>query len=192
MLLAQHGLAPSLLARFKNGLLYCFIRGHVTSPADLIKPPVWRGVARRLGQWHASLPITNSNEGNETPAPIEPSSDGCCDLAKSDETSKAQSENNITPIRPRRAGPNMWTVLQKWILALPVSTEEQRLRQKALQTELERIVDDLDDARGIGDGGVCRQILPLSNPFLETKDSTELYKELTILLVVGFCALRLT
>ncbi|OKL60248.1 hypothetical protein UA08_04579 [Talaromyces atroroseus] len=154
-LLAQHGLAPPLLARFKNGLLYCFIRGHVTSPADLTKPSVWRGVARRLAQWHASLPITQSNESSQFSDSAEESpTEDCCDLAKPNGASKAQPETNITPIRPRQAGPNMWTVLQKWILALPALTEEQRLRQRSLQGELERLVDELDDGSGIGDNGL--------------------------------------
>ena len=48
----------------------------------------------------------------------------------------------------------MWTVMQKWILALPVQTEEQRARQKLLQTELERTVNELDDGSGIGESGV--------------------------------------
>jgi ethanolamine kinase len=135
--------------------LYCFIRGHVTSPADLIKPSVWRGVARHLAQWHASLPITRSNESSQSSVSVESdSTEDYYDLAKSNGTSKVQLENNITPIRPRQAGPNMWTVMQKWILALPVSTEEQRLRQKSLQSELERIADELDDGSGIGDNGV--------------------------------------
>ena len=45
--------------------------------------------------------------------------------------------------------------MQKWILALPVQTEEQRSRQKLLQTELERTLNELDDGSGIGENGVC-------------------------------------
>lgn len=136
-----------MLARFKNGLLYCFIRGHVTSPSDLIQPSVWKGVARRLGQWHAVLPLTSS-----TQAPSDSVQEDYHDSP--DELVKAPVNNNITPIRPRQPGPNLWTVIQKWILALPVQTEEQRARQKTLQTELERTVDELDDGTGIGEGGV--------------------------------------
>jgi ethanolamine kinase len=44
-------------------------------------------------------------------------------------------------------------VLQKWILALPAATDEQKSRQKGLQKELERIVGELDDGAGIGKGG---------------------------------------
>ena len=45
-LLMQHNLAPELLARFHNGMLYRFIRGSVTSPADLRKKEIWRAVAK--------------------------------------------------------------------------------------------------------------------------------------------------
>src|SRR5690242_3255837 len=58
-LLARHGLAPPLYARFENGLLYKFVPGSVCSPADLRRPDVWRGVAQRLGEWHATLPISS-------------------------------------------------------------------------------------------------------------------------------------
>src|SRR2546423_15602006 len=62
-LLAERGLATPLLARFENGLLYKFIQGGVCTPHDLTRKPVWRGVARRLGQWHGSLPILSVPNG---------------------------------------------------------------------------------------------------------------------------------
>jgi ethanolamine kinase len=66
-------------------------------------------------------------------------------------------KDDITPIQPKEAGPNLWTVLQKWILALPVDTEEQRERRRGLQKELERTAAELDDGSGIGEGGVCQR-----------------------------------
>ncbi|KAL1962865.1 hypothetical protein VTN77DRAFT_9140 [Rasamsonia byssochlamydoides] len=147
-LLAQRGLAPPLLARFKNGLLYRFIRGHVTSPTDLVQPAVWRGVARRLGQWHAVLPISSTSAPTES-QPVT----SRLELLDSNKTGPVHADD-ITPIQPRQPGPNLWTVLQKWILALPVTTEEQRARRRILQKELERIVAELDDGSGIGEGGL--------------------------------------
>ena len=64
------------------------------------------------------------------------------------------SADDITPIVPRHAGPNLWTVTQKWILALPTGTEKERLRRKQLQKELEWIVSQLDDGQGLGEEGV--------------------------------------
>ncbi|KAH8697385.1 putative ethanolamine kinase [Talaromyces proteolyticus] len=148
-LLAQHGLAPPLLARFQNGLLYRFIRGKPTVPSDLVQPPVWRAVARRLGQWHATIPVTNN-----TPAPDTFSLEAQDGLIDSDRRPPTKKEDDIVPIQPRQKGPNTWTVLQKWILALPINTEEQQTRRKILQKELERIIAELDDGTGIGEDGL--------------------------------------
>ena len=51
----------------------------------------------------------------------------------------------------------MWAVLQKWILALPVATPEQRSRRLSLQQELQWVVGQLDDGKGIGEDGVRHQ-----------------------------------
>ncbi|KAL9099508.1 MAG: hypothetical protein Q9163_005004 [Psora crenata] len=59
-LLAERALAPPLLVRFNNGLLYAFLPGRVCTPQDLLKEPVWRAVAVRLGEWHARLPLPSS------------------------------------------------------------------------------------------------------------------------------------
>ena len=67
----------------------------------------------------------------------------------------AQShDDEITVIQPRRGGPSMWAVLQKWVLALPVTTPEQRARRLSLQQELQWVVEVLDDGKGIGEDGV--------------------------------------
>jgi ethanolamine kinase len=152
-LLASRGLAPPLLARFQNGLLYRFIRGRPATHLDLVKPPLWRGVARRLGQWHAVLPAgghsASSSSAKELPLSLQVDVDG---------QNQPKQEDALDTIKPRVPGPNMWTVLQKWILALPTTTEEQRARRRALQKELERVVRELDDGRGLGDDGVCSLI----------------------------------
>lgn len=146
-LLAQRGLAPPLLARFENGLLYRFIRGRVAAPVDLVQSHVWRGVARRLGQWHAALPIISVSS-----SPVKSIPARRLDV-DAERIAPVASTGHITPIQPRQAGPNLWTVLQKWILALPAATDEQKSRQKGLQKELERIIGELDDGAGIGKGG---------------------------------------
>lgn len=112
-------------------------------------------MARRLGQWHAVLPVdvSASAPSEETPAVA-----SHLPLLDSTKTGSVQPDD-ITPIQPREAGPNLWTVLQKWILALPVTTEEQRARRRTLQKELERIVAELDDGAGIGERGVRRSLV---------------------------------
>ncbi|KAK0103009.1 hypothetical protein ONS95_000807 [Cadophora gregata] len=56
-ILFEHGLAPRIICRFNNGYAYGFVPGKVCSPSDLALEPVWRGVARRMAEWHATLPL---------------------------------------------------------------------------------------------------------------------------------------
>ncbi|MCJ1254307.1 hypothetical protein MMC24_002122 [Lignoscripta atroalba] len=141
-LLAQHKLAPPLLARFQNGLLYRFIQGRVCKPEDLTREAIWRAVARRLGEWHAVLPIVSAGESvvvqdGSTGIPLSHSSSG-----------STPSLKEINAITPGKAAPNLWTVLQKWIFALPKD------RQLVLQKELERSVKELGDVPGLGKDGL--------------------------------------
>jgi len=133
-LLMQHGLAPELLARFQNGMLYRYIPGKVTSPADLRTRPIYRAVARRLAEWHAVVPCIHDDESP---------------LAKG---VKAQPfVDRVVPNKPR---PNMWTVMQKWILALPTETDAQRTRQASIQADLTRLVAELSQRPGLGKNGL--------------------------------------
>lgn len=149
-LLAQHKLAPQLLARFQNGLMYRFIRGHVSSSEDLTSEPVWRGVARRLGQWHATLPIISAGKTAVV------ADAGLKVLLKSSGPTPTASLEEINAITPSKPTPNVWTVMQKWIFALPTTTETEVERKRVLQTELGRTVADLSDKPGLGGNGVPR------------------------------------
>ncbi|KAL7276705.1 hypothetical protein RUND412_000286 [Rhizina undulata] len=60
LLLSRFNLAPPLLGRFSNGLLYRFVAGRVCGVRDMSKPEVWQGVAARLGEWHGVLPTTST------------------------------------------------------------------------------------------------------------------------------------
>lgn len=44
--------------------------------------------------------------------------------------------------------------MEKWIAALPTSTEVQKTRQSQLQSELNRTRSELDDGKGLGDAGL--------------------------------------
>ncbi|MCJ1270634.1 hypothetical protein MMC22_010531 [Lobaria immixta] len=137
-LLSQRNLAPPLLARFQNGLLYRFIRGRVCTPEDLTREDVWRGIARRLGQWHARLPIVFESG--------EPNSLSAC--------KPTLSKAAINGITPGRGTPNLWTVMQKWILALPATTDAEMTRRNVLQKELQRTVAELGNTPGLGKDGL--------------------------------------
>ena len=153
-LLSQHKLAPALLARFQNGLIYKFIRGRVCTPEDLTREPVWRGVARKLGEWHATLPIisaerTASVKDAEHDVPL------TLDVPKS-----SPSLDHINAITPGKPTPNVWTIMQKWVFALPTTSEAEIRRKQELQEELERTVSQLGDTPGLGEDGVCQQTPP--------------------------------
>lgn len=148
LLLASYNLAPELLARFQNGMIYRFIPGRVCSPADLRTEYVWKGVAARLGQWHATLPVlpttqvkVSNHEQLESP------------LALST-MRNVPSQKEIDAITPTKLSPNVWTTMQKWIYALPTKTEVQKQRKHQLQEELRRTVNDLADLPGLGGYGL--------------------------------------
>ncbi|MCJ1226551.1 hypothetical protein MMC12_003203 [Toensbergia leucococca] len=147
-LLSQHNLAPPLLARFANGLLYRFIRGKVCNPEDLTREAVWRGVARRLGEWHAVLPIVTTKEKS-----LVEHGDNKPTLSRS-QSKPITSIEEINAITPGKATPNLWTVMQKWIFALPNNSEAERERKKILQKELERSVTELGSTPGLGQDGL--------------------------------------
>ncbi|EEH41409.2 hypothetical protein PAAG_02972 [Paracoccidioides lutzii Pb01] len=172
-LLAARGLAPPLLARFKNGLLYRFIRGRVTSPNDLVQPCVFRAIARRLAQWHAVLPVDET-----APATLNqdnPEESGSLDVPTNVSKLPAQVDD-IIPVKTQHEGTSIWTVLQKWIIALPVTTEQERVRRTKLHKEFERIVAEFDDGEGLGKGGfvfahcdlLSANVIVLPNPAKST------------------------
>ncbi|XP_045483437.1 ethanolamine kinase 1 [Harmonia axyridis] len=63
-LLHQHELAPSLYATFENGLVYEFIPGRTLTPEDVLKPEVYRLVARELARMHK---VKNPNQRKPEP-----------------------------------------------------------------------------------------------------------------------------
>ncbi|KAK5134444.1 hypothetical protein LTR08_006491 [Meristemomyces frigidus] len=130
-LLANLGLAPPLLARFDNGLMYRFIQGDVCTPEDLRKPEIYRAVAKGLGQWHGSLPISAL-----TRVP--------------DLNDAAQNKHcAVKDGKQTRPAPNTWTVTQQWIDALPNGTEKERRRNTMLNEELAWLSARLGDTPGL-------------------------------------------
>lgn len=147
-LLMKHGLAPELLARFNNGMIYRYISGSVTSPEDLRRKDVYRAVARRLAQWHAIVPCLPA-----TRAPVEEeieSSEAMEAVAPTQSRRDPALQSAIDNVAPGKLAPNVWTVMQKWIYALPTHTAAQRARQASLQGELLRTVAELSGRPGLG------------------------------------------
>ncbi|RDA85989.1 hypothetical protein CP532_4865 [Ophiocordyceps camponoti-leonardi (nom. inval.)] len=141
-LLMKHDLAPELLARFANGMLYRFIPGEVAQSKDLVAPDVMAAVARRLAQWHAVVPCLPDSaiRRKET-------ANGSVDSGGGEKT-------KIANIAPGKIFPNVWTTMQKWILALPTETRPQTDRRDLLQRELEDMVQQLSQRPGLGTNGL--------------------------------------
>ena len=130
-LLANMGLAPPLLARFENGLMYRFVQGDVCTPEDLRKPGVYRQVAKLLGQWHGSLPIAAITS---TP----------------DLNDEAQRKHcGLKDGKHTRPIPNIWSVMQQWIDALPSNSPEEKKRNQILNTELAELSARFGEAPGL-------------------------------------------
>lgn len=127
-LLASQNLAPPLLARFNNGLLYKFISGDVCSPEDIRKPHIYRAVAQTLGQWHGALSISHISNAKDLEAP--------------------GTNGTHHPVKERPV-PNLWTIMQSWIEALPTATEKERRRQADIQSEYEQLSSRLWNTTGL-------------------------------------------
>ncbi|POS82465.1 hypothetical protein EPUL_006079 [Erysiphe pulchra] len=144
-LLMQHKLAPELLARFNNGMLYRFMRGSVTSPADLRKQEVSLAIARRLAEWHAVVPCLQS--------PIKNSCNHIDQISVAQPTSIPKTtklREELDSTHQENISPNLWTVLQKWISALPTNTLAEKSRQQILQKEMDRMILELSNRPGLG------------------------------------------
>jgi ethanolamine kinase len=128
-------------------MIYRYIPGRVCSPADLRKMSVWKGVATRLGQWHATLPVIPTAQVDV----VEKDLDITLPMVN---IRPNLSPEEINAITPGKVTPNVWTIMQKWIYALPTKTESEKARQAQLQEELERTVKELADLPGLGENGL--------------------------------------
>ncbi|KAI3392152.1 hypothetical protein diail_6130 [Diaporthe ilicicola] len=148
-LLSRHGLAPQLLARFNNGMMYKFIRGSVTHPEDLRRPEIYLAVARRLAQWHATVPCLPGKTHVSDKMDVH-----CVDVLNGAAKKHATLQEAVDAAAPGKQAPNVWTVMQKWIFALPTKTDAQRARQQELQVELSKLVAELSHRPGLGKDGL--------------------------------------
>ncbi|CAK7275035.1 hypothetical protein SEPCBS57363_006472 [Sporothrix epigloea] len=152
-LLMRHGLAPALLARFENGMLYRFISGQVTRPEDLRRPEVSAAIARRLAQWHATVPCICNAKHTVDSFPHDISSREN-DVSRGALNGKAPISGPNMVVAQGKPEPNIWSVMQKWILALPSDTTAQRDHIAVLQRELNSLVAQLSHRPGLGKNGL--------------------------------------
>ncbi|KAF4549597.1 Choline/ethanolamine kinase-like protein [Elsinoe fawcettii] len=129
-LLASKGLAPPLFARFNNGLLYKFIAGDVCAAQDIRRREIYCAVAEKLGQWHGSLPISAISDMQDFQTP----------------PTNGHVNGDVKSAVPF---PNLWSVLQSWIDALPAQSDKERQRIKSLQGEFDDLKAKLMKTHGL-------------------------------------------
>jgi ethanolamine kinase len=162
--LMNHGLAPDFLARFENGMLYKFIEGSVSSPQDLRNPEIFTAVARRLAEWHATMPCFQDHTSRPISSPNKSHVRAVSNASRSGANGLGNGHPVAKPNGGTRAGacdsvpgkpsPNVWTTMRKWVDALPTDTETQRQRQERLQRETEEMVQKLSQRPGLGQHGL--------------------------------------
>ena len=101
-------------------------------------------MARRLGEWHATLSISSITAKDALAAYA--NGNGHDLETNSKPTPSQETMSLLTPGKPI---PNVWTVMQKWILALPTESSAQKARQDQLQHELEWLVGLLGETPGV-------------------------------------------
>lgn len=138
--------------------MYRFIRGRVCTSEDLTREHIWRGVARRLAEWHARLPISLETGVNRTKAKEKTNARNMASLLP---VKTGQLVGDAEALTPEQVNPNLWTVLQKWICALPTQTKSQRNRKAMLDRELQRTMTELGHRPGLGQHGVSQLFFPV-------------------------------
>lgn len=162
-LLSRQGLAAPLLARFENGLLYRYQPGRTCTAEDLGREGIWRAIAARLGEWHARLPLPTPKKHQSEETGI--------DRPNSDRLEATQARS----IESRIPSPNIWSVMQQWVHALPARTEAEKTHRVVLQKELQRSFEELDHDHGLGYSGFILGHCDLlsANVIIPPEDQTE-------------------
>ena len=111
-------------------------------------------MARRLAQWHALLPIASAGHAAIVKDDIEIS-------LGSSPPSAALPQDMLNAMTSSKPTPNIWTVMAKWILALPTTSASERDQKDMLQRELKRTAAELIDTPGLGGNGVGGTVIIL-------------------------------
>ena len=137
-------------------------------------------MARRLGEWHATLPV--SSIASTIPSTLTSTSSG--DMQEGGlAVTGHESYRDQVPLTPSAISPSVWTVIGSWIEALPTGTRGEMKRKTILADELRWIARELGNMRGI-DGKpfvfahcdlLCGNVIILPQPArTATSDATDL------------------
>ncbi|EGV61549.1 ethanolamine kinase [Yamadazyma tenuis] len=111
-------LAPTVHARFKNGLIYGFLEGRSLEPSELKHENLYPLIAQQLGNWHSKVEISKVHQGVEK-------------LREYTRSSKRRSFDQPRPkdlhlrkekerrIKKRYIS-NVWELIEDWINIVPI------------------------------------------------------------------------
>lgn len=99
---------------------------------EIQTPEIYRAVAEKLGQWHGALSIGAISDSTEL-----------------DQNSQQARVNGIDAKLPDIPFPNVWSILQSWIHALPAESDKQRERIRTIQVEFDFLKQKLSDTPGL-------------------------------------------
>ena len=112
-----------------------------------------------MGEWHAILPVSGITSSVRSEAEAKENRDGHSLVQDTihrmieGETDAGKvtdgNRNNYEDFAPNATSPSVWTVIHKWIDALPSSTEAEKDRKALLAKELRWVAGELGDMRGI-------------------------------------------
>ena len=113
-----------------------------------------------MGEWHAVLPVSSITSSVRSEAEINENHDGqilvqnaidrIIEVGTDAEKSSVDGVgNNFEDFAPNATSPSVWTVIHRWIDALPSSTGAERDRKAILAKELRWVAGELGDMHGI-------------------------------------------
>lgn len=108
-------LAPSIHARFSNGLIYGFLPGRSLDPKELSNPFLYPLIAQQLGNWHNQVDCDYIEDGVEK-------------LRKYTANLKKQYQLTNETLKPlkrekkvKKIISNVWDLIDDWILIVPTN-----------------------------------------------------------------------
>ncbi|OBA21234.1 kinase-like protein [Metschnikowia bicuspidata var. bicuspidata NRRL YB-4993] len=113
LMLNSLDLAPSIHARFENGLIYGFLPGRSLDPNELANKYVYPLIAQQLGNWHNSINCEYIEDGVSTLRKYTAS------LKKSAESSLLPKSKEGKAAKVPKSINNIWDLIEEWIRIVP-------------------------------------------------------------------------
>ncbi|XP_052849902.1 ethanolamine kinase isoform X2 [Drosophila gunungcola] len=106
LLLHTYGLAPSLYATFKNGLVYEYVPGTTLNTDSVLCPEIWPLVARRMAEMHRKVRKHGESSATKPLPMIWKKTQSFLDLVpeRFSDAEKHKSERNVSTYRPPARG----------------------------------------------------------------------------------------